>query len=669
MDRHRVLMKLPLCFLLIVVVQFPLISQSQVMETTTNGNEYLIYTPPGYPSGSDYPLLIYLHGAVSIGAVGQDASIVDDKAGPPKMIRRGLWDTSLPFIVLSPHLPRDPNVPNVVNQTWDHSLITDVLDYVEANYPIDSDRVYMSGISLGAKGVWAYTSEFPEKIAAILPFSGGADPTLVCNMYDVPVWAFHGNLDGLILMSGTKDGVVYGSEHLINTLNNCSSTPPIAPKMTILESKTHTGWEECYDLSSGFDIYNWLLAMEKNSTANISPFVTLGPDMTIAQTGQTLTINSEAFDPDGSISTLAWTKESGPSVTLGATDGAELEISNIQLGTYIFRLTATDNDAASTFDEISIDVTSDLSGPTIDNLVLFKILDGDTIDVGSVSNGQVINYNSLGTTDVYIRAEVSNFGSQGSVRFSLNQNRNFSTSNDTEESYTISGFENQNPFGRIFKRFEPTVGENNITAIPFSSRNGGGTAGVGQMAQVEFSNSTLPVTFRSTRARVVQESVRIDWSTASEINTSHFEIMKANSSMEFISLGEITATGSESRGAQYQFIDPAPSSGKNYYMIRAVDFDGSLTLSEIMKVTFKKNSLRAYPNPSDGNVNIEFDLGKNRGAFLEIYHVSGKKMLSRNYDQDGVISEKLSAGTLPRGSYVIRLRESDNFSTLQFIIN
>ncbi|GAB5472887.1 MAG: hypothetical protein Mars2KO_09860 [Maribacter sp.] len=91
------------------------------------------------------------------------------------------------------------------------------------------------------------------------------------------------------------------------------------------------------------------------------PVVDAGTDQTIALPTNSVTINGTATDPDGgAIMSYQWTQVSGPSVaTLTGDMSADLVASNLVEGAYIFRLTATDDENATGFDEIMITVLPD----------------------------------------------------------------------------------------------------------------------------------------------------------------------------------------------------------------------------------------------------------------------------------------------------------------------
>ncbi|MDO1451346.1 T9SS type A sorting domain-containing protein [Rhodocytophaga aerolata] len=99
---------------------------------------------------------------------------------------------------------------------------------------------------------------------------------------------------------------------------------------------------------------------------NNAPIANAGADKTILLPTSSTIISGSASDSDGSIVSYFWTKQSGPSATMANTTTPTLSLSNLTSGTYIFRLTVTDNHNRSAYDEVSVGVSS---APPVDNCI------------------------------------------------------------------------------------------------------------------------------------------------------------------------------------------------------------------------------------------------------------------------------------------------------------
>ena len=103
--------------------------------------------------------------------------------------------------------------------------------------------------------------------------------------------------------------------------------------------------------------------------AGISPTVNAGSDQTITLPKSSVTLTGTASDSDGTISAYSWTKQSGPAATLVGNTTATLNASGLIAGTYIFRLTVTDNGTLTAYDEVIVTVIN----ATLSQTVLYRI--------------------------------------------------------------------------------------------------------------------------------------------------------------------------------------------------------------------------------------------------------------------------------------------------------
>jgi uncharacterized protein YjdB len=108
----------------------------------------------------------------------------------------------------------------------------------------------------------------------------------------------------------------------------------------------------------GYSIFE-LEVYGTTGTANVAPTANAGADKTITLPTNSVVINGSASDSDGSISSYAWTRISGPNTpTLTNATTANLTASGLIAGTYVFRLTVTDNGGLTASDDVNVVVNS-----------------------------------------------------------------------------------------------------------------------------------------------------------------------------------------------------------------------------------------------------------------------------------------------------------------------
>ncbi len=139
---------------------------------------------------------------------------------------------------------------------------------------------------------------------------------------------------------------------------------------------------------------------------------------------------------------------------------------------------------------------------------------------------------------------------------------------------------------------------------------------------------TLPLTWLSFDAEKWQGKYsRLIWKTASESNTSHFEIERSSDAVNFIRITTIKAAGNSAIEKQYTLDDLAPAKGFNYYRIKQVDLNGHYSYSPARLVRFDEainNLIRIYPNPATNFINVEIPESMRReNAIINIIALNG----------------------------------------------
>lgn len=192
---------------------------------------FLLFMPQGFArdQGKRWPLIFFLHGS---GEAGTDLAKLK-KYGPPKLVKTR---PKLPFIVVSPQLPKD--------EPWPNDVLDALLDEILARLPADRDRVYLTGLSLGGYGAWSWAADSPRHFAAIAPVSGGGNAEQICRLKDLPVWAFHGEKDLVVPLSEERA--------LVQAVNACGGQA----KLTVYPGADHNVWARVYDAPA---LYDWFL--------------------------------------------------------------------------------------------------------------------------------------------------------------------------------------------------------------------------------------------------------------------------------------------------------------------------------------------------------------------------------------------------------------------------
>ena len=231
-------------------------SGKQIEQTFTTSDgavvPYLLYLPKDFISSKgteksandqNFGLLFFLHGR---GESNGPLNLVA-KWGPPRLAARG---DDLPYIIVSPQCPADDSWSSETQQT----RLTELLEHVTATYPIDPNRTFLTGLSMGGFGSWAFIAKHPDRFAAAVIVCGGGDPATAEKLTNTPIWTFHGDQDGAVPYQRTVD--------MVDAIKAAGGTKI---RFTGLEHFGHNTWSAVYATPA---VYQWMEGQSNSRDAN-----------------------------------------------------------------------------------------------------------------------------------------------------------------------------------------------------------------------------------------------------------------------------------------------------------------------------------------------------------------------------------------------------------------
>ena len=182
------------------------------------------------------------------------------------------------------------------------------------------------------------------------------------------------------------------------------------------------------------------------------------------------------------------------------------------------------------------------------------------------------------------------------------------------------------------------------------------------------SASTTPVTLLSLTAKRYGTANLITWATSQELNSKYFGIERSTDGLHFTEIGKVAAAGNSSLVLNYQFVDPHPEKGINYYRLRVVDIDNAVKYSLVRNV---KNigtiSLTIYPNPAKDKLLIDIDAERAGRGEIIVTDLNGRRVYSNS------INLQQAGNTIPiditpfaAGTYFIRIQTTNNSFVRKF---
>lgn len=159
---------------------------------------------PDYDTLRHYPLVVFLHGSGERGSDNQ----AQLKWGVQEFASDAMM-TLHPALVIAPQCP--------AGESWSHmsgfgtgqlhlepgasrpmQLVIALIHKLEATLPVDTNRIYITGLSMGGLGTYDAIERYPDLFAAALPVAGGGDPSLAGRIVHVPLWDVHGSEDAAV---------------------------------------------------------------------------------------------------------------------------------------------------------------------------------------------------------------------------------------------------------------------------------------------------------------------------------------------------------------------------------------------------------------------------------------------------------------------------------------
>jgi predicted peptidase len=212
---------------------------------------YRLLLPKDLESGHRRPLVLFFHGAGERGVDNQKQLI----HGTSLFLKPENRDR-FPCLVVAPQCPEGEQW---VDMPWGADsgerpekpspamrLALAILDSVIQEHPVDTNRLYVTGLSMGGYATWDCVTRFPGRFAAAAPVCGGGDERTVTGaVARVPVWAFHSDDDGVVKFKRTAN--------MIQAMRDASGHP----RFSAYSGLGHNAWDKAY---SEPELLPWMFA-------------------------------------------------------------------------------------------------------------------------------------------------------------------------------------------------------------------------------------------------------------------------------------------------------------------------------------------------------------------------------------------------------------------------
>lgn len=219
---------------------------------------YRFYQPAHFEAGKKYPLVIFFHGAGERG--------LDNRTQFYRFKSAVKFWEKYPCFIIAPECPPKvgdhdgestwvqtgfgaPSHTMKPTPSWPMHLVMGLLDKAIAENPVDTNRVYVTGLSMGGFATWEILQREPDIFAAAMPVCGGADLNYAPELAKIPIWVFHGSADTTVQPRRSRDMVAA----LIAAGGH--------PKYTEYPGVGHGAWDPTY---SNVQVWDWLFSQTKS---------------------------------------------------------------------------------------------------------------------------------------------------------------------------------------------------------------------------------------------------------------------------------------------------------------------------------------------------------------------------------------------------------------------
>ncbi len=203
-----------------------------------SGLKCVVSYPENFDLSKKYPIILFLHGA------GTRGNNVEQVLGNPFFS----WvekHGDLPFVIFAPQCHRN---------TW-FDLFQDLIGFTKtvASFDFaDNKKIAVMGASMGGYASWQLAMSLPEYFSCLVPLCGGGMYWNAPRLVNTPIWAFHGEKDGVVSCEESKK--------MVNAVNASGGKA----KLTLYPQNGHDCWNDTY---SNREVFEWILKQEnKNET-------------------------------------------------------------------------------------------------------------------------------------------------------------------------------------------------------------------------------------------------------------------------------------------------------------------------------------------------------------------------------------------------------------------
>jgi hypothetical protein len=185
-------------------------------------------------------------------------------------------------------------------------------------------------------------------------------------------------------------------------------------------------------------------------------------------------------------------------------------------------------------------------------------------------------------------------------------------------------------------------------------------------------NNPLPIELTNFKASCDGNEVRINWTTASEVNNDYFTVQRSADLVTFDNIAVVEGAGNSNTALNYDAIDNNPVDGIAYYRLVQTDFNGQTETFSPVAVTCSSRPVdvvSVYPNPAQNELNINVNLTGNDHGTLVVYNHLGQQVFTRTINADkGFNNYTLDVSGFAAGQYFVNINLGSRVLPVQKLV-
>ncbi|HLY70168.1 MAG TPA: T9SS type A sorting domain-containing protein, partial [Puia sp.] len=475
-----------------------------------------------------------------------------------------------------------------------------------------------------------------------------------------------------VTRNSTSSGYVVNEMEVYGQLTNLCSTPASLSAGNITQNSVTLNWQAVPGATSYTVQYktsivtSWITRTTTATSLNLSALT--------CNTGYTCTVQATCASGGSALATGTFTT-STCTATCGSlptryfnADIGDIGVAGSScLSNGIYTIQGSGNDIGGVGDEFQYAFTN-LSG---DEHAFAEVLTQDASD--QADKAGIMFRDSVSNTSRFIF--IGTTSSSGMV-LEFRTTPGGSTTTVTISNLTAPYWVELNKSGTLYTAYISATGVANSwvrvgTTVDLGF--GSATANVGMavtshnnsvLSTATFGNFTiddgaLPVNLISfTGSDINNQYTVLKWSTSSEIDSKYFEVQKSYDGVGFTTFAQVNASGNSSLVQNYSANDYHPETGYNFYRLKIVDNDGTVTYSKIIAVGFGNQSMpQVFPNPAGAYFTVT--AGQEVMKEISVIDVSGK-IIQRIINKNGSSAITVDSENLAGGIYIIMITTAEH---------